>query len=66
MVYRNKKTGAMFETDCELSGKHWEVAPVQPKEQSSKEEPEEKQEEATANETPAKRTTAKSTAKKTR
>ena len=66
MVYRNKKTGAMFETDCELSGKNWEVAPVQPKEQSSKEEPEEKQEEATAKETPAKRTTAKSTAKKTR
>ncbi len=58
MVYRNKKTGAMFETDCELSGKHWEVAPVQPKEQPSKEEPEEK--------APAKRTTAKSTAKKTR
>ena len=58
MVYRNKKTGAMFETDCELSGKHWEVAPVQPKEQSSKEEPEEK--------APARRTTAKSTAKKTR
>ena len=58
MVYRNKKTGAMFETDCELSGKHWEVAPVQPKEQPSKEEPEEK--------APAKRTTAKPTAKKTR
>ena len=58
MVYRKKKTGAMFETDCELSGKHWEVAPVQPKEQPSKEEPEEK--------APAKRTTAKSTAKKTR
>ncbi len=58
MVYRNKKTGAMFETDCELSGKHWEVAPVQPKEQPSKEDPEEK--------VPAKRTTAKSTAKKTR
>ena len=58
MVYRNKKTGAMFETDCELSGKHWEVAPVQPKEKPSKEEPEEK--------APAKRTTAKSTAKKTR
>ena len=58
MVYRNKKTGAMFETDCELSGKYWEVAPVQPKEQSSKEEPEEK--------APAKRTTSKSTAKKTR
>ena len=58
MVYRNKKTGAMFETDCELSGKNWEVAPVQPKEQPSKEEPEEK---ATA-----KRTTSKSTAKKTR
>ena len=58
MVYRNKKTGAMFETDCELSGKNWEVAPVQPKEQPSKEEPEEK--------APAKRTTAKSTAKKTR
>ena len=57
MVYRNKKTGAMFETDCELSGKNWEVAPVQPKEKPSKEEPEE---------TPAKRTTAKSTAKKTR
>lgn len=56
MVYRNKKTGAMFETDCELSGKHWEVAQVQPKEQSSKEEPEEKQEEATAKETPAKKT----------
>ena len=48
----------MFETDCELSGKNWEVAPVQPKEQPSKEEPEEK--------APAKRTTAKSTAKKTR
>ena len=58
MVYRNKKTGAMFETDCELSGKNWEVAPVQPKEQPSKEEPEEK--------APTKRTTAKSTAKKTR
>lgn len=58
MVYRNKKTGAMFETDCELSGKHWEVAPVQPNEQPSKEEPEEK--------APAKRTIAKSTAKKTR
>ena len=58
MVYRNKKTGAMFETDCELSGKNWEVAPVQPKEQPSKEEPEEKAQ--------AKRTTAKSTAKKTR
>ena len=58
MVYRNKKTGAMFETDCELIGKHWEVAPVQPKEQPSKEEPAEK--------APAKRTTAKSTAKKTR
>ena len=58
MVYRNKKTGAMFETDCELSGKNWEVAPVQPKEQPSKEEPEEK--------APEKRTTAKSTAKKTR
>lgn len=58
MVYRNKKTGAMFETDCELSGKNWEVAPVQQKEQPSKEEPEEK--------APAKRTTAKSTAKKTR
>lgn len=58
MVYRNKKTGAMFETDCELSGKHWEVAPVQPKEQPSKEEPEKK--------APAKRTTAKSTEKKTR
>ena len=58
MVYRNKKTGAMCETDCELSGKYWEVAPVQPKEQPSKEEPEEK--------APVKRTTAKSTAKKTR
>ena len=58
MVYSNKKTGAMFETDCELSGKHWEVAPVQPKEQPSKEDPEEK--------APAKRTTAKSTEKKTR
>ena len=62
MVYRNKKTGAMFETDCELSGKYWEVAPVQPKEQSSKEEPEE----TPAKRTTAKRTTAKSTAKKTR
>ena len=58
MVYRNKKTGAMFETDCELSGKNWEVAPAQPKSQPSKEEPEEKAQ--------AKRTTSKSTAKKTR
>ena len=62
MVYRNKKTGAMFETDCELSGKHWEVAPVQPKEQSSNEAP---KEEPAEKET-TKRTTAKSTAKKTR
>ena len=62
MVYRNKKTGAMFETDCELSGKHWEVAPVQPKSQPSKEAP---KEEPAEKET-TKRTTAKSTAKKTR
>jgi len=62
MVYRNKKTGAMFETDCELSGKNWEVAPVQPKSQPSKEAP---KEEPAEKET-TKRTTAKSTAKKTR
>ena len=62
MVYRNKKTGAMFETDCELSGKNWEVAPVQPKGQPSKETP---KEEPAEKET-TKRTTAKSTAKKTR
>ena len=62
MVYRNKKTGAMFETDCELSGKKWEVAPAQPKSQPSKEAP---NEEPAEKETP-KRTTAKSTAKKTR
>ena len=62
MVYRNKKTGAMFETDCELSGKYWEVAPVQPKSQPSKETP---KEEPAEKET-TKRTTAKSTAKKTR
>ena len=62
MVYRNKKTGAMFETDCELSGKNWEVAPVQLKSQPSKEAP---KEEPAEKET-TKRTTAKSTAKKTR
>ena len=62
MVYRNKKTGAMFETDCELSGKNWEVAPVKPKSQPSKEAP---KEEPAEKET-TKRTTAKSTAKKTR
>ena len=62
MVYRNKKTGAMFETDCELSDKNWEVAPVQPKSQPSKEAP---KEEPAEKET-TKRTTAKSTAKKTR
>ena len=62
MVYGDKGTGVMVGTDCELSGKHWEVAPVQPKSQPSKEAP---KEEPAEKET-TKRTTAKSTAKKTR
>lgn len=35
MKYRNTKTGAVIETDCKISGEHWEKFKPTPKEKKS-------------------------------